>query len=399
MTSYFLVGQLPWKSLLKSGRNLAGPFLRQPLSYRHFCYTQIFLNQQATVTSKRNVPLYRVYHEDQRSVLVRLSSRGFASVEPNDEIRHRAVKSSKARLRWLGGAAVLLAVAVGALTLNPLAATDGKPFDPPRFTPFTVVKREVVSPTSVIVTVSRYANSTEDLYKDMWDKGIWSVEVKQPELQIARSYTPLPPIKPVEYSELRFLVRKEHRGEVSGYLHRLGCSSQIELRGPHPGFDIPENVAEVVFLAGGTGIAPALQAAYTTLERRDTEARVRIVWSNRRRDDCQGGGPLDGMDHQELGLIVQELEILQKKHPGRLTVDYVVDEENTFLNQKSIAQLTQDSGRRNVEGPKLLFISGPEGFVNHFAGPKRWEDGKEGQGVVAGVIGKMKLRDWTIWKL
>jgi len=52
-----------------------------------------------------------------------------------------------------------------------------------------------------------------------------------------------------------------------------------------------------------------------------------------------------------------------------------------------------------VEGPKLLFISGPEGFVNHFAGPKRWEDGKEGQGVVAGVIGKMKLRDWTIWKL
>jgi ferredoxin-NADP reductase len=277
-----------------------------------------------------------------------------------------------------------------------------KVFDPPRFTPFTVVKRDIVSPTSVILTVRRFANGTEDPYREMWERGIWSVEVKQPELQIARSYTPLPPIQPVEYSELRLLIRKEHKGEVSGYVHNLGLGSKIELRGPHPGFDIPENVAEVVFLAGGTGIAPALQAAYTTLEKRDTQARVRIVWSNRRREDCEGGGQTNSMGwkaEEETGLIVQELEYLQKKHPGQLTVEYLVDEEKTFLTPKKISQALKARGKSSVEGTKLLFVSGPEGFVNHFAGPKRWDGGKEVQGEVTGVIGKMGLRDWIVWKL
>ncbi|KAE9374359.1 ferredoxin reductase-like protein [Stipitochalara longipes BDJ] len=398
MTSRFLVGQLPLRLCMNPDRSLTGPLLRLALSYRHFS-TQNFLNHGATSTSKRNAAPSKVSHEDQQSVLARLSRRGEAPEQLIDQTQspRLAVKSSRAWLGWLGGASVLLAI--GASLLNSPGDPDGKPFDPPRFSPFTVVKREVVSPTSVILTVRRYANGTEDLYKDMWDRGIWSVEVKQPELQISRSYTPLPPIKPIDYSELRFLIRKEHKGEVSGYLHRLGLSSQIELRGPHSGFDIPEDVAEVVFLAGGTGIAPALQAAYTTLERRNTEARVRIVWSNRWRDDCQGGGQLNRMDHQQLGLVVQELETLQNKHPGRLSVDYLVDQENKFLNQKMITQLTQISGRSNLQGPKLLLISGPEGFVNHFAGPKRWEGGKEGQGVVAGVIGNMKLHDWTIWKL
>jgi ferredoxin-NADP reductase len=280
--------------------------------------------------------------------------------------------------------------------------TNEKVFHPPRFTPFTVVKRDIVSPTSVILTVRRFANGTGDLYREIWDRGVWSVEVKQPQLQIARSYTPLPPIQPVEYSELRFLIRKERNGEVSGYLHNLHPGSQIELRGPHPGFDIPEDVAEVVFLAGGTGIAPALQAAYTALERGNTEVKVRIVWSNRKREDCEGGGRKDVMDwkaEKKTGLIVQELEALQKRHPAQLTVDYLVDEENTFLNYRMISQLTTGRGKSNAEGTKLLFVSGPEGFINYFAGPKRWEGGKEVQGDVAGVVGKVGLRDWTVWKL
>jgi ferredoxin-NADP reductase len=310
-------------------------------------------------------------------------------------------RPSKTRRRWAIGGSILLVAATAALVTGASQRSD-KAFNPPRFTPFTVVKRDIVSPTSVILTVRRFANGTEDPYREMWERGIWSVEVKQPELQIARSYTPLPPIQPVEYSELRFLIRKEHKGEVSGYVHNLGLGSKIELRGPHPGFDIPENVAEVVFLAGGTGIAPALQAAYTTLEKRNRQARVRIVWSNRRREDCEGGGQTSSMGwkaEEETGLIVQELEYLQKKHPGQLTVEYLVDEEKTFLTPKKISQILKARGKGSVEGTKLLFVSGPEGFVNHFTGPKRWDGGKEVQGEVTGVIGKMGLRDWTVWKL
>jgi hypothetical protein len=102
---------------------------------------------------------------------------------------------------------------------------------------------------------------------------------------------------------------------------------------------------------------------------------------------------------EETGLIVQELEYLQKKHPGQLTVEYLVDEEKTFLTPKKISQILKARGKGSVEGTKLLFVSGPEGFVNHFTGPKRWDGGKEVQGEVTGVIGKMGLRDWTVWKL
>jgi ferredoxin-NADP reductase len=286
--------------------------------------------------------------------------------------------------------------------------SEPKLFDPPRFTPFTIVKREVVSPTSIILTLrprlAPLSESTADLYKEWWERGIWSVEVKQPELQIARSYTPLPPTQPDENRDLRFLIRKEHKGEVSGYLHSLAVGSKIELRGPHPGFDLPQDVAEVLFLAGGTGIAPALQVAYTLLEGRNPavdRTRIRIVWSNRRREDCQGGGRTENKApemQKQNGQIVQELEGLQQRHPGQVTVDYLVDEENTFLDQRKILRFTTESEKTQTR-QKFLFVSGPEGFVNYFAGPKKWEDGKEVQGEITGVLGRLRLVHWTIWKL
>ena len=218
------------------------------------------------------------------------------------------------------------------------------------------------------------------------------MEVKQPELQIARSYTPLPPTKPEESVDLRLLIRKEPKGEVSGYLHHLPVGAKIELRGPHSGYEIPDDIQEVVFLAGGTGIAPALQVAYNLLERRNSENKVmvRIVWANRKREDCQ----------QQKGLIVQELEGLRQRHPDRLSVEYLVDEEKTFLDQKKILRVTSEAPKNDGKiRPKLLLISGPEGFINYYAGPKKWEGGKEGQGQVAGVLGRMRLEGWTVWKL
>jgi hypothetical protein len=93
-------------------------------------------------------------------------------------------KQSKTRRRWVVGGSILLAAALATL-LTGGSQTNEKVFHPPRFTPFTVVKRDIVSPTSVILTVRRFANGTGDLYREIWDRGVWSVEVKQPQLQIA----------------------------------------------------------------------------------------------------------------------------------------------------------------------------------------------------------------------
>jgi ferredoxin-NADP reductase len=46
-------------------------------------------------------------------------------------------------------------------------------------------------------------------------------------------------------------------------LHRLEASAEVEVRRPNAEYILPtaERVGKVVFLAGGTGVAPALQVA------------------------------------------------------------------------------------------------------------------------------------------
>lgn len=298
---------------------------------------------------------------------------------------------------------------------------EKKIFNPPQFTPFQITSREEVSPTSIILTVrppQGITNIGADPYEEWWRTGTWSVEVKQPQLQIARSYTPLPPRDGDAPGTLRFLIRKEKNGEVSGYLHRLQVGGTVELRGPRTEIELVGNVKEVVFLAGGTGIAPALQVVHTLLERggngkitmgdccegNEEKARIRIVWANRRREDCMGGGS-SVKDAPNANYIVRELEELRRRYPDNLSVDYLVDEEGAFLDQKKISKLLK-SGSEVKYGPthtkidsRLLILSGPEGFINFFAGPKKWEGGREGQGELGGVIGAMRLRDWKVWKL
>jgi hypothetical protein len=103
--------------------------------------------------------------------------------------------------------------------------------------------------------------------------------------------------------------------------------------------------------------------------------------------------------------VVRDLERLQQSHPNNLKVDYMVDEEGKFVDQKKVSSLTKnESGVKygavttRIDS-KLLLVCGPEGFVNFLAGPKIWKDGRETQGEVGGAIGRLCLRDWKIWKL
>jgi cytochrome-b5 reductase len=298
------------------------------------------------------------------------------------------------RIIWLLG----IGYATTAYTLPPSPSGNHPVFSRPRFTPFTIIDREDVSPTGFILTVRPRKSTppTSDPYADSWAQGTWSVEFKQPQLQIARSYTPLPPRPDLPPPDLRFLIRRETGGEVSNYLANLPPQATVELRGAHPGVDLPRGITDVVFLAGGTGIAPAMQVAHTLLENRTGGERpsIHILWANRKRDDC--------VERGAAGTVVRELQEMQQRFPENLRVEYLVDEEGTFLDQKRISVVTQrargGSAGAGVD-PKLLFVSGPEGFVNFLAGPKRWEDGEEKQGNVGGVIKRMGLKGWKVWKL
>ena len=226
------------------------------------------------------------------------------------------------------------------------------------FAPFAITKKEPVSSTSSIFTLNEGLLSQTNL-QELFRKGVWSIQIKQPQLQIARAYTPLPPTPTSNADELRLLIRRERNGEVSNYLHRLAIGQSAELRGPTVEYEVPKDTTEVLFLAGGTGIAPAMQLAYGL----QGKASMSVMWANRTREDCtggksdnpvheSGGGWLSGLSRLVQGspsielvktvddatsvpknAVVRQLEQLKQTHGGiagtRLQVDYFVDEEGS----------------------------------------------------------------------
>jgi hypothetical protein len=335
--------------------------------------------------------------------------------------------------------------------------------DSTEFRPFILESKERVSPTCSIFNLvpakSNTLYASLQGYAKLWNNSVWSIQVKQPQLQIARSYTPLPSLQDEDASvndhALRLLIRLEPRGEVSGYLHSLQLGSTIELRGPQVEYVIPDDVDEVLFIAGGTGIAPALQVARDLFSKhRAIQSKLHILWANRKRYDCLGA-PASSSAHpkpssqgiealweklawnlfwrsQESSLsmdnavetydtspIVYDLQSLKKKQGVHFNIDCFVDEEKSFINQGVIADIVKrpskitDKGltRNNVTSPndlaiimpgpskKIIFVSGPDGFIRYIAGPKQWQNGQEVQGELSGLLGKMDLADWQVWKL
>ena len=256
------------------------------------------------------------------------------------------------------------------------------------------------------------------------------MQIKQPQLQIARNYTILPAAEKDGKKELTFLIRKERNGEVSGYLHRLPVGADIEVRGPVIDYVLPSDVQSVVFLAGGTGIAPAMQVAEALAGKAD----VRILWANRRREDCGGGisdtPPPQGwtasirgwfvnsapseiahdIPASQKNRVVQDLEGLKAQHSSfkgissqdiPLKTDYFVDEEGTFINPARFQRLLHDapSAPEQSAGRKLLLVSGPDGFIKAWAGSKQWVDGREVQGPLGGVLSTLDTTGWDVVKL
>jgi ferredoxin-NADP reductase len=346
-------------------------------------------------------------------------------------------KSSRSSRRWLS-IVFVGAAAAGAGAYIRSQNTSSATLNPETFTKYSLVSREPVSATSSLFTLRprKPSDSNYDVYEEAWRTGVWSVMFKQPQLQIGRDYTPLPTTAATSLSVddenegcLRFFIRKDPFGEVSRYLHAIDVGADVELRGPKIECAIPKETEDILFIAGGTGIAPALQAGYSLLNRTHTERRPRIhiLWANRLKDDCAGGHSdslkpqprrgwfsgwfgskgqetvsehsIDSVRTENTSLIVRELEALKSQYPGQVTVDYYLDEENTFIGKEDIRGAIAPMQTSDSRKSKLILVSGPEGFISYMAGPKVWAQGQELQGPLKGVINELDLKDWGVWKL
>ncbi|KIW89775.1 uncharacterized protein Z519_09932 [Cladophialophora bantiana CBS 173.52] len=313
------------------------------------------------------------------------------------------------------------------------------------FVPYTLVAKEPVSSTASIFHLEpKKQDRNYEIYQDAWRRGIWHVEFKQPQLQIVRAYTPLPPVdekSAEEKGQIRFLIRKDPHGEVSSYLHRLHIGADIEMRGPNLEYELSPEVQQVVFFAGGTGIAPALQVAHalfegdrtTGNEEADRDRKLHILWANRMREDCLGGVSDDSLADssppkptwsgffskpkqkppppvsQKKGVIVQELETLKRRYPGQITVEYFVNAEDTWIDEDAVFQALSrfddkdfSPGYATSQEQRQILISGPPGFIAHLAGPKEWRNGREEQGAVSKLIAhaiSKNPHNVKVWKI
>lgn len=316
--------------------------------------------------------------------------------------------------------------------------------NPRAFIPFILVSREKVSSDSAILNLQSLPKGQNTVsISEAWKAGIWSVQVIQPELQIARPYTPLPPTEGTEPEQIRLLVRHEPQGEVSSFLHKINRGTLVHLRGPNVEYEIPDDADEILFLAGGTGIAPALQVAHTLFNHRIKSSKqgpeLRILWANRRREDSINGLDTFSSQGAQAGLVpevpklasqwqeespsqpkhiidegaapsqppqtrlVREVEALKAEHGGKVIVDYFIDEEGSYISENVLrtylSGIDQTVNHDGTPRRKIILISGPEGFVNVFAGPKTWQRGMEIQGPLGGLLKKIDPQGWEIWKL
>lgn len=201
--------------------------------------------------------------------------------------------------------------------------------DPYHFHKFRITHKKQIDEDHYLVEVmpkysswqlSYYANYDS---KSIWNGDrLWSVEIKQPQISVVRSYTPLPlyfmksertrsgeeePLLRVIENDMNdydkngvmtFYIKKYGDGEVSRFICDKNVGEELELRGPHveyrfpyhplkdvyerPRFrDLPSRVEpepsldnikktnkipdcdNLVFFAAGTGIAPILQTLFS----------------------------------------------------------------------------------------------------------------------------------------
>jgi NAD(P)H-flavin reductase len=239
---------------------------------------------------------------------------------------------------------------------------------PDKFANFRLTYKEDISDNVSLIELSPKYEAHREIIKSkggFWNgKRLWSIEVKQPDIQVVRRYTPLPLYyqqykegnetkallrmigEDVDEGRMVLIVKRYDDGEVSRYLHKLPVGSDVEIRGPYqeyrfpyspvdeepargpmldlpsrmpPEDDYPERVPKpdnIAFFAGGTGIAPILQSL---LSKNPPRGKVDVYYSVRRPEEIP---------------LKRFLLFLEKA--GRASFHYYIDSENKILSANEI---------------------------------------------------------------
>ena len=152
----------------------------------------------------------------------------FAFAQCKHYVGGHSRKQSKSGLRWLAAGSIVLSI--GSYWFWWGKGEDDRstlPLSKTRFSPTTLVSSEDTSKTTNMIQLQAPPAVSASL-RDL--PSIWSVYVKDSDIQVERPYTPLEGIS--EDGLLSFWIRKYPHGEVGRWMHSKLVGDRIEIRGP-----------------------------------------------------------------------------------------------------------------------------------------------------------------------
>lgn len=151
-------------------------------------------------------------------------------------------------------AALGVGVAAYFLLTSEAPACHEQPLAPNHFTPATIVSSEPSGPDTKLLTLAippRLLPAHELTFAP-----IWSVFIKDDDIQVERPYTPLNGIDSKD--QMLFWIKKYPNGEVGRWLHSKNVGDTIELRGPIKTWPWKEGVWDEVVMVRPSFYVPCI---------------------------------------------------------------------------------------------------------------------------------------------
>ncbi|KAJ7688470.1 ferredoxin reductase-like protein [Mycena rosella] len=276
---------------------------------------------------------------------------------------------------------------------------DNPSLSPSHFTRATLTSSEPSGPNTklLVLTVHGLSAQTKAPLAP-----IWSVFIKDDDIQVERPYTPLEGID--EHGRMLFWIKKYPKGEVGRWLHSKKVGDTIEFRGPLSTWAWKEDEwDEVVMISGGTGITPFYQLLHSSIAKGQSKTRFTLLHSSPTPSELPPPemlGPLReyaAANPQKFGL-----HLFVDRPEGGVPADVRLGRISKPEIQRCLGLNTpwwRSMFAPSSEPParKIMFlICGPEPMINAIAGPY----GRNfSQGEVGGALGELGYTSRDVRKL
>ncbi|CAA7260215.1 unnamed protein product [Cyclocybe aegerita] len=243
---------------------------------------------------------------------------------------------------------------------------------------------------------------------------IWSVFIKDDDIQVERPYTPLNGVD--DDGRMLFWIKEYPSGEVGRWLHLKKSEDCVEIRGPLKTWMWKEDTwDDVVMISGGTGITPFVQLFNNHISR-NPPSNTRFTLLHSSRTPAELPPPT----------LLNPLSQFAAKHPDRFRFHVFVDEQdgskasaivpplNTGRISEASLKKCLSTGEESSswwtrlfskpqEAPprRILFlVCGPEPNTQRMIGAIAGPYGRNfSQGPVGGILAKLGYNADQVYKL